>query len=91
MTSNPNCKKCIYRSNRPFYNSCDYLSLTGKIRGCPIDSCTKFKNGPRLKRPLPAVSAKATQADSIMAGYVTGTKNRLCSLADVEPSYSTKL
>lgn len=91
IIKNPNCKKCIYRSNRPFYNSCDYMYLTSKMRGCPVEECDKFEKGPRLKHPLPAVSPKATQADAVMAGYVAGTKNRLCSLADVEPTYSTKL
>lgn len=29
-------------------NSCDYMLITGKLRGCPAgDQCTKYKEGRR--------------------------------------------
>lgn len=48
VLSNPKCKKCIYRSSKPGRYSCDYNYLTGKMRGCSVEDCTRFVEGPRL-------------------------------------------
>ena len=43
-------RKCIYRGDRNL-NGCDYLSFTGKVRGCAAgEKCTKFEPGDRLQR-----------------------------------------
>lgn len=50
------CKRpCRYRSSTKYLNGCDYLYLTGKMRGCPAgDECTRYEEGPRMNDPTEA-------------------------------------
>ena len=43
------CKRpCRYRAKTYDVNGCDYLYLTGKLRGCPAgEECDKFEAGER--------------------------------------------
>ncbi len=46
MVGNPECKGCIYRSKGGTdYNTCDYMFVTGRQRGCPAGAeCTRYTN-----------------------------------------------
>lgn len=45
------CKECVYRSPDMIrQGNCSYMDLTGKMRGCPAEGCTKFEKGPRKER-----------------------------------------
>ena len=50
IIKNPNCKKCKFRSSKPTVNGCDYCYLTGHLRNCPVENCTKFQPGKRISR-----------------------------------------
>ncbi len=41
------CKTCIYRSREGTPRNCDYILVTGKRRGCPVEKCEKYKKGRR--------------------------------------------
>ena len=46
------CRICIYRSEYRNINKCDYITITGHMRGCPPgEECTKFAAGDRLPTP----------------------------------------
>lgn len=54
-TTKQDCKKCIYRGC--LHNStdsvnthltCNYILITGHIRGCPIEHCTHFTEGKKI-------------------------------------------
>lgn len=50
MAKKEGCRRedCIYRSeNCGWFVSCDYLLMTGDVRGCPIENCTKYTPGER--------------------------------------------
>lgn len=34
------CRKCQYRST--YTDTCDFLIITGRSRGCPVEACTHF-------------------------------------------------
>lgn len=43
-------KDCVYRSeNCGWLVTCDYLLMTGELRGCPIEDCDKYTPGERHK------------------------------------------
>lgn len=44
------CKTCAYRSSRKTVNNCDYVSITGHMRNCPAERCTKYERGKIKKR-----------------------------------------
>lgn len=48
------CKKCKYRGIVISGTiTCDYISITGKKRGCPAGDCDKFiKGNPSKKKEL---------------------------------------
>lgn len=46
------CKTCSYRSGKYGEGNCDYILLTGHMRGCRPDDCDKYKRGKRLKRKI---------------------------------------
>ena len=87
---NPNCAKCMFRSNRPKVNVCDYLYLTSYRRVCPVEDCTKFIEGERLTAPLPRALTRTTPEDVIMAAYSCVTKNRLAAMTETVTTYATK-
>ena len=37
-----NCKGCIYRDSQGD-RTCDYLLITGKIRGCSAEECNHYE------------------------------------------------
>lgn len=51
------CRRpCRYRSSTKHLNGCDFMYLTGKMRGCPAgEECTRFEEGQRMKDPTEAV------------------------------------
>lgn len=36
-------KKCVYASKCGNMDICDYIGVTGKMRKCPLEACTKFQ------------------------------------------------
>lgn len=34
------CKRCFFYNS--YFPCCDYLDITGEIRGCPAEDCTAF-------------------------------------------------
>ena len=90
MIYNPNCKKCQYRSNKPADNSCDYNYITGKMRGCPVEDCTKFAPGPRLERPRNITIDHVTPTDIMMADYAADVKRRNGVPLDTPKDYSKR-
>ena len=45
------CKKCAYRGIAIAGTiTCDYISITGKKRGCPAGDCDKFIKGNPSKK-----------------------------------------
>lgn len=44
-------EKCIYRTRAYFKNTylCDYCNMTGKLRGCDPEQCTKYRFKERKK------------------------------------------
>lgn len=51
------CKKndCIYKATAGGIKICDYLGITGELRGCPVQGCTKYVKGKKRKRRKIAV------------------------------------
>lgn len=39
------CKNCKYRTNFSGGNvyGCQYILITGHMRGCPVEDCTKYE------------------------------------------------
>lgn len=45
------CVKCIYRGrDRSTVNGCDYIEYVGHSRGCSVEDCDKYVNGPRINK-----------------------------------------
>ena len=47
------CKRkgsCIYAGKMSGIPFCNYLSITGERRGCPVQGCTKYKRKPRKQK-----------------------------------------
>lgn len=61
------CRGCIYRA-APFAGyKCDYLLLTGRSRGCPIEGCTKreTEGTPWRTRPRPVTLPGSLPPDKL--------------------------
>ena len=43
------CMSCKYRSARTEINGCDYAGIVKHSRGCPVEECTVYEKGARLK------------------------------------------
>ena len=43
------CKKCIFKGGWGSRVHCDYLNITGHMRGCRPDNCDKFQSGSKKK------------------------------------------
>lgn len=43
-------KSCKYGGNMGGVKICDYYTITGERRGCPVQGCTKYKRKPRNKK-----------------------------------------
>ena len=48
------CKKndCIYKATAGGIKICDYLGITGELRGCPVQGCTKYTKGNKRRRRM---------------------------------------
>ena len=47
------CKKkgsCVYAGKMSGIPFCNYLSITGERRGCPVQGCTKYKRKPQKQK-----------------------------------------
>ena len=44
-------EKCIYGGTAGGIKICDYYSITGKRRGCPVKGCTKYERKQKRKKP----------------------------------------
>lgn len=46
------CNTCIYRPSQQdrmgLKMRCDYIGITGHMRGCPVENCTRYKRGRRI-------------------------------------------
>lgn len=42
------CKTCQYRAQKQMPNNCDYILITGHMRGCDPSRCKKYVKGDRL-------------------------------------------
>lgn len=42
------CKTCRYRAAVQEFGNCDYILITGHMRGCPSNNCDKYENGERI-------------------------------------------
>lgn len=49
MIAKKQCNKCQYRSGAYGEGACDYLLVTGHMRGCRPEECDKFIKGRRIK------------------------------------------
>lgn len=47
------CRGCIYKAAPHSGYICDYLLITGRSRGCPIEGCTVKKTKGQAKRHKP--------------------------------------
>lgn len=47
------CRTCKYRASRMDDHNCNYIFITRKMRGCPVENCTKYEMGRRLKTKIP--------------------------------------
>ena len=43
-------KTCAYAGKMSGIPFCNYLSITGERRGCPVQGCTKYKRKPRNQK-----------------------------------------
>lgn len=41
--NNPKCRGCLYHGYRT--DTCDYILIVGRRRGCPVESCDKYESG----------------------------------------------
>ena len=44
------CRTCCYRGESG-KNGCDYIWITGEMRGCSVEECSRYVRGRRLKSP----------------------------------------
>lgn len=42
------CGSCIYRGAQPPQSCCNYILITGHMRGCPIEGCSKYEKGEKI-------------------------------------------
>lgn len=43
------CFDCKFRASSLIKGAnCDYISITGHMRGCPADACTRYEPGARI-------------------------------------------
>ena len=45
--SKSKCRSCVYRAKAGAPNGCDYIHITGRMRGCPVKDCDKYEKGKR--------------------------------------------
>lgn len=42
------CKTCRYRESE-YKRGCNYLLVTGHMRGCDAEECSRYEKGPKIK------------------------------------------
>ena len=42
------CGSCIYRGAQPPQSCCNYILITGHMRGCPVIGCRKYEKGDKI-------------------------------------------
>lgn len=42
------CGTCIYRGAQPPRSCCNYILITGHMRGCPVEGCSKYEKGEKI-------------------------------------------
>lgn len=71
-------RPCIYRSELPRVNACDYCYITGKMRGCPAgENCTRFVAGKRCRERVSYVPTKMDDKERVTAAYLHDRNIRL--------------
>ena len=43
MVRHEKCRHCKYRAGYQDANGCDYYLITGKLRGCSVEECDRWK------------------------------------------------
>lgn len=86
------CRRpCKYSSGTPHVNGCDYLYLTGKLRGCPAGKeCTKFEKGGRTRVRvdiLLPMNRKLSETERFVQDYVEEQKKRIARVRDQHHKY----
>lgn len=49
MKNKKKCGTCIYRSAKEDIYGCDFILITGHMRGCSASECNKYKRGRKIK------------------------------------------
>lgn len=58
------CQSCYYRGKHGY--GCNYLSVVGHSRGCPVKGCTKYKfSRKRAKKEVPPPTVKEAEAAEV--------------------------
>ena len=42
------CGSCVYRGAQPPQSCCNYILITGHMRGCPVEGCSKYEKGEKI-------------------------------------------
>ena len=58
------CATCKYRCRLEEHTCCQFILITGHMRGCSPENCTRYISGKRIKLP-----SKADMADFQRAEY----------------------
>lgn len=45
------CRSCCYRGKRSL-NGCDFIWVTGKMRGCKVEDCDRYKRGKAIIKKI---------------------------------------
>lgn len=80
------CRRlCKWRSSCRGVNGCDYLYLTGKVRGCPAGKdCTRFEAGPRATQKADSLPVEIyTEEERDIMRYLTEQKLKFVKLDGV--------
>lgn len=75
-------RPCRYRAGEYDKNGCNYMLVTGTMRGCPAgEGCTRFEEGERIdireiESRIPSMERK-TAAEIVTDLYIMGQKGRM--------------
>lgn len=45
----------MYRALEHDPNNCDYILITGQMRGCPVTNCNRYEKGNRISMRKPLI------------------------------------
>lgn len=77
------CRRaCVYRSANRSVNGCDYMYLTGKMRGCPAgEGCKRFRPGLRATQKPDSLPVETyTEEERDIMRYLTAQKLKFVRL-----------